>query len=277
MCKETEVNTRPTVQREVLPNALAFIRNAELPSAPTSDSGLESFEESSHTGFLDPGQDQAVAIGAGVMSFMKGIDPARRRAIADSVLLAQLVANQGVPDRERVDDWYEAYFDVLVNLGWIIENRGFSVHEASGRGVEAHEAILAVAATLLGAAPAALAVVNATLEALKGLGQDNSWITLFNRDQQNAKAGRFQIALAQEDTGAGCTLSMMAFALTAQAKLVHIVFFKVILTEAKLRKLSTTLTIDPDILAELHPEIHARVAAFQKTYLRTLPPLVLPT
>jgi hypothetical protein len=210
------------------------------------------------------------------MSFMKGIEPARRRAIADSVLLAQLVANRGIPDRDRVDDWYEAYFDVLANLGWVIENRGFSEHEASGRGVEAHEAILAVAATLLGPAPAALAVVKATLDALKGLGRDNSWITLFNRDQQNAKAGRFQIALAQEDTSAGCTLSMMAFTLTAQAKLVQVVFFKVTLTEAKLRKLSTTITIDPDMLAQLHPEIQARVAAFQKTYLRTLPPLAPP-
>ncbi|KQQ86782.1 hypothetical protein [Massilia sp. Leaf139] len=266
----------PDAKSEALPRALDFIRQVELPSESILEGGLESFEESATTGFLDPGQDQAVAVGSGVTSFLKGVDPARRRAIADSLLLAQLVANQSVPDHERIDDWYKAYFDVLATLGWVIENRGFSVHEASGRGVEAHEAILSVAAVLLGPAPAALAVVKATLNALKGLGSDNGWITLFNRDQQHAKAGRFQIALAQEDTGAGCTLAMMAFALEATSKLTQVLFVKVRLAEATLRKLSTTLTIDPDMLAQLHPEIQTRVGAFQKAYLRTLPPLALP-
>lgn len=266
------MNTNPVSTLESLPHALEFIRSAPLPSVPlTTDGGLESADEA----FLDPAKDQSVAVGSGVMSFMKGLDPLRRRAIADSVLLAQLVANQGVPDRENVDAWYGAYFDVLGNLGWIIENKEFSVHEASGRGVEAHEAILAVAAGLLGGGPA-LAVVKATLGALEKIGSNNSWITLFNRDQQESKAARFQISLAQQDDADLCSLAMMAFALEASAKLIQVIFFKVRLTDARLRKLSTTITIDPKMLAAVHPDIQARVAAFQKEYLRTLPELKVP-
>jgi hypothetical protein len=267
------MNTIPVSTLEALPHALEFIRSASLPRVPLkTDGGLESADEA----FLDPAKDQAVAVGSGVMSFMKGLDPLRRRAIADSVLLAQLVANQSVPDRDDVDGWYGAYFDVLGNLGWIIENKEFSVHEASGRGVEAHEAILAVAAGLLGTAPAALAVVKATLGALEKIGSNNSWITLFSRDQQESKAARFQISLAQQDDADLCSLAMMAFALKATAKFIQVIFFKVRLTDASLRKLSTTITIDPQMLAAVHSDIQVRVAAFQKEYLRTLPELKVP-
>ncbi|SCY62116.1 hypothetical protein SAMN05216420_11072 [Nitrosospira sp. Nl5] len=78
-------------------------------------------------------------------------------------MLAQLAANKKVPDKTHVIDWYNAYFDVLENIGWVIQDRRFSSYKEHADGLEAHEAIK-VATVLLGPAPTALALVVSTLE-----------------------------------------------------------------------------------------------------------------
>lgn len=197
-------------------HALEFIRRADLPDAPPVPEGLEGLEGAADDAFLDPAKDQAAAVGAGVVSFMQGLQPERRSAIAQALLLAQLVANKRTPDRDRIDDWYRAYFDVLANLGWIM---------------------------------------------------------LFNRDQESTRAARFQVALAADDGAAGCTLKLMAFVLEASTSVTQVVFFRVRLSDATLRNLSTTIAIDAAMLAALQPEVQTRVAAYQKVYIRTLPVL----
>ena len=66
------------------------------------------------------------------------------------VLLAQLVAKKKTSDPNQIYAWYNAYFDVLTHIGWVVQDQGFAEYHESSDNFEAHRAILAIATTLLG-------------------------------------------------------------------------------------------------------------------------------
>jgi hypothetical protein len=254
-----------------LERAREFVAATRLPPAPSSG-GLETLGTGSDFAF-DRGRDQAAIVGSDVVSFVRGVTEDKRRAIVSASLLAQLVAKQQVQDSERIYEWYDAYLDVLSNLGWVLQDRGFADYAEVQDGFEAHEAILGVATVLLGAAPAALAVVKATLDSLKSMSKDSAWITLFNRESRTAKAARFQVSLAEEAADGQFLVTIMAFGLEAKSDITQVLFFKIRSSEARLRHLSSKVTIDMQTLAGVQTEIDARVAAFRRDYIRGLPQL----
>lgn len=250
--------------------AKVFVAGVELP-VPTALTGTKDIAQGSSTDFLDRAKDQAAIVGSDVISFVKGVTEERRRAILDSSLLAQLVANKKVGDRTHVYDWYDVYFDVLSSIGWVIQDRGFAEYAESSDGFEAHEAILTIATSLLGAGATTLAVVKATLDGLKSLEKNSPWITLFNRESQQANTARFLVSLAHEDENREFFVSLIAFGLEANAKVTQVLFFKFRSNNAKLRHLSGKMTINTDVLAGVQPQISEKIAAFQDEFIRGLP------
>lgn len=252
-----------------LDSAREYVAAADLPAPPRQ--GLEPLEAVSLA--FDQAKAQATVVGSDVISFVRGVTPEKRRAVVSASLLAQLVAKKRVADPRQIYDWYDAYLDVLSNIGWSIQDRGFAEYHEERQGFEAHEAILQVATTVLGPAPAALAVVKATLDALKSMSADSPWITVFNRESQHANAARFQVSLVEEDSDEQFMVALMAFGLEARATVTQVLFFKLRSTEAKLRHLSGRVTIDSHILAGVQDDVERKVAAFQRDYIRNLPDL----
>lgn len=247
-----------------------FVASVELPEA-TVLVGAKDVAQGSAVDFLDKAKDQAAIVGSDVISFVKGVTTEKRQAILDSSLLAQLVAKKKVGDPTQVYDWYDAYFDVLSNIGWVIQDRGFANYAESSEGFEAHEAILQIATSLLGPGATTLAVVKATLDGLKSLQNDSPWITLFNRESQHANTARFQVSLAHEGENEDFLVSLMAFGLEANAKVTQVLFFKFKSNNAKLRHLSGKVTINSEVLTSVQPKIAAKIAAFQDDFIRGLP------
>ena len=102
-------------------------------------------------------------VGGDVFSFVEGVTAEGREAIINASLLAQLVAKKKVPDFDDTESWYQAYFEALSNLGWVIQQRDFAEYQEKTTNFETHKAVLALAAALLGPAPAgALALVTTT-------------------------------------------------------------------------------------------------------------------
>lgn len=217
-------------------------------------------------------KNQATIIKQDVFAFMSGTEDVLRKAISDSSLLAQLVADKKIEDKDDLTGWYDAYFEVLRNIGWVVQDQGWAVYEESGDGFEVHEKIAEVASVLLGPAPAALAVVKATLDALTGMNDDSPWITFFNRETTESKAARFQISLVQPEAG-GLVVSMMAFSIKAKRKITQVLFFKIKDNSAVLRNKSATVSINVDALKDLSPLIDEKTRAFQRDYFRSLPEL----
>jgi hypothetical protein len=208
--------------------ALSFVEEVEMPAARhrrAAPPGVFRAPEEAVTASLDTTKDQAAVVGSDVISFVSGVTTDRREAIVNSSLLAQLVAKKKVSDPNRIYEWYDAYFEVLTNVGWVMQDRSFAEYQESSKNFEAHKAILAVATTLLGSAPSALALVTTTLNSLHSMDESTPWITIFNRESQTARAGRFQISLVDEDAAGEFFVSLMAFGLEAKSEIKQVLFW----------------------------------------------------
>lgn len=262
----------PRVTRET---ARTFVAHADLPAAPARRSTRRgtAFAPPAVEEAFDAAKAQATVVGSEVVSFVSGVTPERRQDIVNSSLLAQLVAKKRVPDGSRIDEWYGAYFDVLTNIGWAVQDRQFAEYQEKSKNFEAHQAILQVATTLLGPAPAALAIVKTTLDALRSMKADSPWITVFDRETRSARTARFQVSLAQQEAGGQFLVSLMAFGLEAKAELTQVLFFKARASEATLRHHSGRVTIDTDVLDGVRADLEAKLVGFAQDYVKKLPDL----
>lgn len=249
--------------------AQRYVESLELPSRPPGT--LESVDAVKFD--FTKVKTQAMIVGSDIVSFVKGVTPERREDIVNSSLLAQLAAKKKISDTTRIYDWYNAYFDVLMNIGWVVQDRGFAKYSEASEDFEAHEAIIQVATSFLGPGAATLAVVIATLDALKSMSTNSPWITLFNRESQSANTARFQVTLAEELDDEQLLVSLMAFGLEANATLTQVLFFKFRSNEASLKHYSGKVTINPSVLTSVRELIRNKIAIHASDYLKALPDL----
>src|SRR5262249_38331249 len=207
-------------------SARSFVLGAALPQPRVTRDGVAEAMTLAEMGF-ETAKDQAAVVGSEIQSFVTGVTAERRDALANSSLLAQLVAKKAVPDPTDIDAWYRVYFDTLTQVGWDIQELDFKQYEEQSESFNAHQAILKFAATLLAwAAPTALALVESTPKALHSMDAGNPWITIFSRESQSARVARFQVSLAEQDPAGQFLVRTMAFALQASSAITQVLFFK---------------------------------------------------
>jgi hypothetical protein len=251
-----------------LAEARSFVLQAELP-APLLLLGEPSPGAESP---FDAAKQQAAVVGSDIVSFVDEITPEQRQDIVNASLLAQLVANKRVADPADLDGilaWYKQYFDAMSLLGFAVQDRGFAQYTEKGDSFEAHEAIIDVVTAALGGAPAALPLVLKTLESLKKMSEDTPWITLFNRESRNANTARFQVSVA-DNNAKGASLNVFAFGLTANASVTQVLFFKFKKNQATLQHDSSTLTINPTVLAGIRDDVAQKIVRFSKDFVAGL-------
>jgi hypothetical protein len=265
-----------TMSHDPVGRALSYVEEVEMPPARHrrfAPRGAVRAPEGTVATALETTKDQAAVVGSDVISFVSGVTTDRREAIVNSSLLAQLVAKKKVSDPNRIYEWYDAYFEVLTNVGWVLQDRSFAEYQESSKNFEAHKAILAVATTLLGGAPTALALVTTTLKSLQSMDESTPWIAIFNRESQTARAGRFQISLVDEDAAGQFFVSLMAFGLEAKSEIKQVLFFKARSKDVKLRHYSGRVTINTTVLDAVRDAIKQKLIDHVNDFVSTLPDL----
>jgi hypothetical protein len=248
---------------QTIQQVLTFVEELDLPRRRRRK---KSISEGSTPDVFELTKNQAMIVGADIVSFVAGTPTELREAIVNCSLLAQLAANRRVPSREEIRAWYEAYFDTLENLGWVVQERGFSEHRETSDDFEAHRAILSVAAVVLGPATTALAVVQSTLSAMKSM-SEGPWMTVFRQESQAAKAARFQVTVVEPASKGGSLISLMAFELDAKTSLTQVLFFKFRSTDVTLRHSSGRVVVDYSMLAVASHAIAKKVSEYVGAYV----------
>ena len=250
-----------------LTQAQNFVKTIDLSGTPR---GILSQSAATEAGAVfEQAKTQAQVVGSALLSFAQGVEINVREAISDSALLAQLVANKRT-SAENAIEWFAEYAKVLQNVGWTLQEGGWTDYTATGTAVEVHEKIIEVMAVALGPAPAALAIVTTTVNALKGLKPDSSWITIFNRDAAKAKIARFQIGLVEKDAGGNVFVSLLACLIEAENSITQVLFFKFKNSKASFRASSEKASINRAALIDLGPTIRSKVRAYQADYLSSI-------
>jgi len=260
--------TADAVQR-----ARKYVDAADLPVAPPQPAAAPRRTGAPAAPRLKAGVAQAAVVGSDLVNFAPEVDSQWRQDLVNCTLLAQLAAKKKVPDSSRIFDWYDAYFDALAHLGWAVRDRSFAVYVEQTQNFQAHEAILKVAASLLGPAAASLALVGTTLDALRSMSADSPWITLFDRESRSSSAARFQLSVAEQPEAGALTVAMMAFGLEASASMTQVLFFRSLASQATLRHCAAKVEIDTVVLAGVREALRARLVGFANDFVKQLPDL----
>jgi hypothetical protein len=245
-----------------------FITSLNLSGTPR---GILAQDAAAETGeVFDKAKAQAQVVGSAVFSFAQGVTIDVREAISDSALLAQLVANKKISAEQAPLEWFRAYADVLQNVGWTLQEGGWTDYTAHGTAVEVNEKIIEVLTVVLGPAPAALAIVTATVTALKAMNPSSSWITIFSREAQRAKIAKFQIGLVEKEEAGDVLVYLVAYLIEAKNAITQVLFFKFKHADATFKANSAKVSINRAALADLGPTIRNKIRAYQADYLSSI-------
>lgn len=216
-------------------------------------------------------QQQAVVVGSDVVSFTAEVEPEFRQAISDSALVAQLGANAKFDPKLDPIAWFDAYFAILGMLGWVTQVRDTADYKIKKTGLQVHEAITDVIVAFLGPLPGAAVLVKLALDSLKSMDKSTPWITLFNRESQHAKIGRFQFTLIRRGPDGTLLADALCFAIEAKKEVTQVLFFKLDKSKTRLRRSLGTVSIGADALAGLRPLLKAKIEAQRAAFLLDLP------
>jgi hypothetical protein len=261
------------VRARSLTEVTSFIEQARLPQSafPGRTRAAISPEESALA--TQAGRYKAAVCGGEILSFSNEVPPDRRTAILNCALLAQLVAKDRVPDASRLDEWYDAYFDSLTNLGWAIAQRSWSTSKASGEEFSAHRAVLTLVASFLGEATSAYLLVRDTLDALRSLdSRKDSWLKLFDRETHCLRSAKFQIGVVSGDA-ANLNIASMSFKLESSTTVSGVLFFKAKDAEVTFRETRNNTAVNAAILDQIGPLIQEKLVTHVTDYIRGLPQL----
>ena len=250
--------------------AKAFVDSVNLAGIPRGILSQSAATEASAV--FDQAKTQAQVVGSGVFSFSQGVDAMVRESISDSALLAQLVANQHVDFEKKPREWFKTYADVLQNVGWTLQEGSWTTYPASGTGVEVNEKLIEVMTAILAPATGALSIITSTINALKAMSPDSSWITIFSRELQKANIARFQVGLVEKDPAGDVDVfvSLMACVVEAKNTITQVLFFKFKGAEAVFSAYSSKVSINRAALTDLGPAIRSKIRAYQADYLSSI-------
>jgi hypothetical protein len=212
---------------------------------------------------FDPDKDQNLVIGSDVVSFTTGVDADFRQAITDSALFAQLAALHQVGPSADPMDFFDAYFAILLGLGWIEQSHDTATLDTSNTGLDVHKAVIGVITEFLAPIAGAAQAVIAVLNGLYQMDSSAPFITLFNQRSAHEKIGQFQFTYVQNEPGQGLIAKIAAFGLVAKDDVTQILFFKFGKQVTSLRRSRGSLSIDPEALKALKPNLAAKVMAYR--------------
>lgn len=234
--------------------------------------GLVTQDAASEAGeVFEATKNQAQVVGSSLFSFSKGVDANVRKAISDSALLAQLVANKATGSVQTAPlAWYGQYVKVLQNVGWVMQENAWSDYSNEGTGAEVHEKIVEVLSVALGPSVAAAAIVKSAIEALAAMKEGGSWFKIFSRESQHAEIARFQIGLVETGENDDVFVSLLACLIQAKKTITQVLFFKFRQEQASFQACSAKVSINNESLRALGPVIRNKVRAYQNDYLSTI-------
>ena len=159
----------------------------------------------------------------GLNTFSDNVSKQAQDDVLNSLLLAQRAATKAFPNDNELNQWYAFYFDVLKKLGWLINQKDFSVYEEKSNQFEIEKAIFSILQDLLTGQQ--IKVLMKSLELIKSLGDDDKRLIAFEKNTHTHNRGNFQLGMAEEDNG-NVSIIGSGFILESEKKITKVLFLK---------------------------------------------------
>jgi len=245
-----------------------YVKAVDLTGTPRGIAAMGPEEDTGPA--FNAAKTQAQVVGSGVFAFERGVTAQVREAISNAALLAQLVASRKVSVEKDPLTWFNAYEGVLQNIGWTLQEGSWVDYTTIGTSAQVHEKILEVAIAALAPTVAALAIITASVNALKGMDPKSQWLTIFDRESQKAKIARFQIGFVNVDAQGDIFVSLLLCLIEAQSNLTQVLFFKFKDARATFRANSAKVSVNKASITDLADAIRTKTSAYQHDYLSNI-------
>ncbi|MEL6678479.1 MAG: D-Ala-D-Ala carboxypeptidase family metallohydrolase [Pseudomonadota bacterium] len=171
------------------------------------------------------GDDAPAAInGRTLMSFVDPLPAEQRRDVLYSTQFAQRAADARVDPTKDREAWWAIYTRALAAVGWVTQGAPYRRLTTDKASFEFDAAVLDILAAV--ASGGQLAAITATLDALKGLADDNARIKLFDFHTQTTVGGSFHLAAAESGPTGAISMALGALQYRNVDKQQNILFFK---------------------------------------------------
>jgi len=216
-----------------------------------------------------PGTGDAGAVVAGsVLSFVASLSGDARQNVLDSTLLAQLVANTEVKSTEDPAGWYRRYTNVLENVGWVIQGRGFANHEKSSGTLELNKEAFSLLEAIMSTNK--LQVLSKTLDALKNVSDGSQALAIFTGNAASSTSGVFQLGAAEQDPNGNVTLGLGTFYFRTDEHRGRFLFVTWRNEEIGLEFVTEQATLNEKIYAVVKPHVDAKLAERRAQFVQGL-------
>lgn len=216
-------------------------------------------EDETKAGYVDDGS---------LVSFVAGVSQQHKHDILNSTLLAQLAANKQYDREKETVEWYKFYREVLENVGWVIQAFDFTEFKAGGAQFSVDEVVLKILAAI--ATQNDIAIVAETIEALKGLSDDDGRVVLFNSDTHELNKGNFQIGVASESDGVA-VMKLGTFYFSTSETVTRVLWFRFKSADTSFYKGAQTVNLNEDVYGQVCQAVIDKLGDKAQTFVRDLP------
>jgi hypothetical protein len=158
---------------------------------------------------------------------------------------------------------------VLGHIGWILQSKTWEDRTGDNAAIEMNQRILEVLPVAF-AGGAAVAVLTAGINALKKMGGNSPWITLFRREALKQKIERFQIGSVEATGDAKLSVSLLQCLFEAKKTITQVLFWKFTDVGASFRARAVEAGINRRVMLQMKPTIQNRISAYQAEYLSSI-------
>lgn len=234
---------------EIAPAPAQALRSAAPPAAARAVAEGADKEVDKKADFEKP---SGYVAGGSLVSFGAGVPEQNQRDVLNSTLLAQLAANKRFGREAKPVDWYRFYVDVLGKLGWSVPGFDFQAYTSEKLSFTADEVVLEIAAAELTGNE--LAIITATLDALKKLPKEDGRLQLFDRSSRRERQGNFQISVCNEQDGV-VAMKNMAFTFSSDENVTSVLSFTFASASTRFRQAAQAQRLNQVLYASVRQSV----------------------
>lgn len=202
-----------------------------------------------------------------LVSFVAGVSGQSQSDVLNSTLLAQLAADKKFDRFSDPINWYTFYVEVLGEVGWALQGFSFEKYNASTTSFTVDKAVLEILGAI--ATGQEELVIAATLEALKGLSNDDGRLSLWNQSITSDKKSNFQVSVCNETNGV-VAMKNAAFYLSSEDASTSVLWFNFSSSRTEFNKAAQPQTLNADVYGQVRQTIIAKLGANAKTFIADL-------
>jgi hypothetical protein len=210
-------------------------------------------------------KESANSVAGSTVSFVAGFPALQKYDVLNSTLLAQLAANYAFDRETATEQWYRKYLEVLENVGWVLQGFSFAKFNSASAEFTMDKVVLNVIAAI--ATGGQLAVVSATLAALRNAGEGDRALTIFDTNGSSGAAGNFQISGATVDPDKNVSMTLGSFYFKSTEHRSRFLFWSWASTQVNMYYSSQSVTLNDQIYAMVRQAVIEKLGANAQKYI----------